>query len=62
MGPVEAVSQKKPAVQFWAYLKSNSTTLSNPVPAVQYVPARQGYGRRVVSFLNGSDVTVPLLQ
>jgi len=49
-------------VQFWAYLKSNSTTLSNPVPAVQYVPARQGYGRRVVSFLNGSDVTVPLLQ
>jgi hypothetical protein len=59
---VDATSQKKPAAQGCAKPKTSSRISFEPVPAKQNVPGLQAYGRNVVSFLNGSDVFVPLWQ
>ena len=53
---VDAASQKNPGGQGCACEKLPLTTVRDPVPLRQYVPGEHGYGLRVVSFLNGSDV------
>jgi hypothetical protein len=59
---VDAASQKKPAVHGCAKPITPSRISLELVPATQNVPGLHAYGRSVVSFLNGSDVLVPLRQ